>query len=93
MSTTKDINTPSTSNTTVVNASALPHFEKLDGQNNYNTWKFFMELYLIHEDLWDSVTSHEDEATENPENKKGSTCPSEDLFNDSTTLLNPRKEC
>ena len=30
----------------------LSSFEKLDGSTNYGTWKFQMEMYLIHEDLW-----------------------------------------
>ncbi|KAH9645213.1 hypothetical protein HF086_005758 [Spodoptera exigua] len=32
---------------------SLPAIEKLDGSTDYNTWKFMMELYLIHEDLWE----------------------------------------
>ena len=30
----------------------LSSFEKLDGSTNYGTWKFQLEMYLIHEDLW-----------------------------------------
>ena len=30
----------------------LSSFEKLDGSTNYGAWKFQMEVYLIHEDLW-----------------------------------------
>ncbi|XP_069361062.1 uncharacterized protein [Maniola hyperantus] len=33
--------------------SGLPSMEKLDGSTNYGTWKFQMELHLIHEDLWE----------------------------------------
>lgn len=57
MSMRKNDNKPN-SNKTVVSASVLPHIKKLDGQNNYNSWKFFMKLYLIHEDLWECVTSN-----------------------------------
>ncbi|CAB3235495.1 unnamed protein product [Arctia plantaginis] len=38
-------------------------FEKLKGATNYEDWKFQMELYLIHEDLWKytMVTPEDDE--------------------------------
>lgn len=31
----------------------MASIEKLDGVTNYSSWKFLMELYLIHEDLWE----------------------------------------
>lgn len=38
--------------------AGLPAIEKLDGTSNYASWKFLMELYLVHDDLWEytSVT-------------------------------------
>lgn len=38
-------------------------FEKLQDASNYEDWKFQMELYLIHEDLWKytTVTPENDE--------------------------------
>lgn len=41
----------------------LPLFQKLEDSSNYSDWKFQMELYLIHENLW-KWTSHEDNETE-----------------------------
>lgn len=38
-------------------ASLLP-FEKLDGRSNYSSWKFQMELYLIHDGPWDYTTEN-----------------------------------
>lgn len=40
----------------VQSSSSLPSIEKLDGQSNYSSWKFQMELYLNHEDLWQLTT-------------------------------------
>ncbi|XP_063392606.1 uncharacterized protein LOC134678087 [Cydia fagiglandana] len=37
--------------------SGLPSIEKLDGNSNYATWKFMMELYLVHEDLWEYTSA------------------------------------
>jgi hypothetical protein len=34
---------------------SLSVFEKLNGSDNYNNWKFLMELCLVHEDLWECV--------------------------------------
>lgn len=31
------------------------NFEKLTGVSNYSNWKFLMQMYLIHEDLWDCI--------------------------------------
>lgn len=67
MSTRKDDNTPNT-NITVV--SALLHIKKLDGQNNYNSWKFLIELYLIHEDLWECVISNRNDMDLTSEEKR-----------------------
>ncbi|CAG9823775.1 unnamed protein product [Phaedon cochleariae] len=36
--------------------SLLP-IEKLEGMANYNNWKFAMQMYLIHEDLWEYVST------------------------------------
>jgi hypothetical protein len=30
--------------------------EKLTGMSDYNSWAYTMQMYLIHEDLWDYVT-------------------------------------
>jgi hypothetical protein len=30
--------------------------EKLMGMSDYNSWAYVMQMYLIHEDLWDYVT-------------------------------------
>lgn len=35
----------------------LPAIEKLQGSINYNTWKFDVELILVHDDLWKYVES------------------------------------
>lgn len=35
----------------------LPTFERLEGSINFSTWKFQMELYLTHEDLWEYVST------------------------------------
>jgi hypothetical protein len=31
-------------------------FENLDDLSNYSSWKCKMEIYLIHDGLWDSTT-------------------------------------
>ncbi|RYA67841.1 hypothetical protein DD592_27230 [Enterobacter cloacae complex sp. 2DZ2F20B] len=36
-----------------------PVIEKLKGRENYNTWKFGMQAYLEHEDLWGCITGIE----------------------------------
>ena len=46
----------------------LSSFEKLDGSTNYGTWKFQMEMYLIHEDLW-MYTSTEPDLNEQQKRK------------------------
>lgn len=33
----------------------LPPIEKLHGRENYDTWKFAVQTYLEHEELWESV--------------------------------------
>ena len=33
----------------------LPSMEKLEGSSNYCNWKFLMQMYLMHEDLWDCI--------------------------------------
>lgn len=38
-------------------STSLPTFDRLEGSINFSTWKFQMELYLTHEDLWDYVTT------------------------------------
>lgn len=40
--------------------AALPPFSKLEGSSNYSSWKFQMELYLVHEDLWRWVSEEPD---------------------------------
>jgi hypothetical protein len=32
--------------------------EKLTGMSDYNSWAYVMQMYLIHEDLWDYVTEY-----------------------------------
>jgi len=44
--------------------TTLPIIEKLKGRENFNTWKFAMQIYLEHEDLWKCV-----EGTETDERK------------------------
>ncbi|KOB51765.1 Uncharacterized protein OBRU01_27278, partial [Operophtera brumata] len=39
--------------TVISGSSSLPSIEKLDGNTNYSIWKFMMELYLVHDDLWE----------------------------------------
>lgn len=34
---------------------SLPQIEKLRGSENYEQWKMDVEMYLLHEDLWDYV--------------------------------------
>ncbi|KAJ8893818.1 hypothetical protein PR048_006419 [Dryococelus australis] len=34
----------------------LPPTEKLKGRENFDMWKFAVQTYLEHEELWDSVT-------------------------------------
>ncbi|KAI5636501.1 gag-polypeptide of LTR copia-type domain-containing protein [Phthorimaea operculella] len=41
---------------------SLPAIEKLDGSSNYSSWKFLMELQLIHDDLWEFTTKTPDKA-------------------------------
>lgn len=41
--------------------------EKLTGSNNYQSWKFNMEMLLIHEELYDCIDV--DEATSLPKEK------------------------
>jgi hypothetical protein len=36
-------------------SESLPVFEKLNFSDNYNKLKYLMELYLVHEDLWECV--------------------------------------
>lgn len=40
--------------------SGLPSMEKLDGNRNYATWKFLMELHLLHDDLWEFTSMKPD---------------------------------
>ncbi|CAL1674589.1 unnamed protein product [Lasius platythorax] len=37
------------------NSSSTLQLEKLQGRENYSTWKFAMEAYLQNEDLWDCI--------------------------------------
>ncbi|KAG5863741.1 hypothetical protein JTB14_021889 [Gonioctena quinquepunctata] len=37
----------------------LPLIEKLKGSENYDTWKFAVQTYLEHEELWDTVEGTE----------------------------------
>lgn len=37
------------------NYSSTLQLEKLQGRENYSAWKFAMEAYLQHEDLWECV--------------------------------------
>ncbi|KOB74695.1 Uncharacterized protein OBRU01_08039 [Operophtera brumata] len=46
-------NTTMSHETVISGSSSLPFIEKLDGNTNYSTWKFMMELYLVHDDLWE----------------------------------------
>ncbi|KAJ8886907.1 hypothetical protein PR048_013119 [Dryococelus australis] len=39
--------------------SWFPGIKKLQGTDNYSSWKFGMEMYLAAEDLWPSVTGAE----------------------------------
>ncbi|XP_054261076.1 coiled-coil domain-containing protein 170-like isoform X1 [Macrosteles quadrilineatus] len=36
-------------------SSGLPIVEKLQGRENFSTWKFAMKAYLVHDDLWDVI--------------------------------------
>ena len=47
----------------------LSSFEKLDGSTNYGTWKFQMEMYLIHEDLWMYTSTEPDPNNEQQKRK------------------------
>ncbi|XP_039313822.1 uncharacterized protein LOC105196674 isoform X3 [Solenopsis invicta] len=38
-------------------------FEKLDGRESYNNWKFSMKITLIHENLWGAIEGYPDEDT------------------------------
>jgi hypothetical protein len=40
----------------------LPTIEKLEGRQNYSTWKIQMRYYLSHEELWDLVSTRLDGA-------------------------------
>lgn len=44
-------------------SSSLPQIERLKGRENFNTWRFAMETYLQHEDLWECVLGTELDAT------------------------------
>jgi hypothetical protein len=37
----------------------LPNIKKLIGRNNYSNRKFGVEMFLVAEDLWDTVTHNE----------------------------------
>ncbi|XP_018403755.1 PREDICTED: retrovirus-related Pol polyprotein from transposon TNT 1-94 [Cyphomyrmex costatus] len=43
----------------------LPVIEKLKGRDNYSTWRFAMQTYLEHEDLWECVTGDNDNEKKN----------------------------
>lgn len=43
----------------VQQGSTLPLIDKLKGRENFNTWKFAMQVYLEHEDLWKCVDGTE----------------------------------
>lgn len=45
-----------TTTTTVMSGGSIPNIEpKLDGMNNYNSWKFMAKMVLMGMDLWDCV--------------------------------------
>ncbi|KAI5637185.1 gag-polypeptide of LTR copia-type domain-containing protein [Phthorimaea operculella] len=48
--------------TSTSSSMSLPAIEKLDGSSNYSSWKFLMELQLIHDDLWELTTKTPDKA-------------------------------
>lgn len=46
-------------------------FEKLDGRESYNNWKFGMKMALIHENLWCTIEGYpENDATQESEKKR-----------------------
>lgn len=38
-------------------ANTMTLIEKLSGRDNYSTWKFAVQTYLQHEELWDCITN------------------------------------
>jgi len=50
--------------------STLPSIEKLEGSKNYGNWKFAMQMYLMHEDLWDCIDIDETGNVKNKDSKK-----------------------
>lgn len=42
----------------------LPTFVKLNGHENYNTWKYFMQKYLEYDDLWEITNGSKQQADE-----------------------------
>ena len=43
-------------------STALPPIEKLRGRENFDSWKFAVQTYLEHEELWDCVIGTEQDA-------------------------------
>lgn len=69
MTSTESLTVPTNTVTTVIATGGSSNFgkiAKLDGQSNYNSWKFLMELCLIDEDLWDCVSTQIDADTATP---------------------------
>lgn len=33
----------------------MPVIERLDGMQNYNNWKFTMEMFFVHDEFWKST--------------------------------------
>jgi len=42
-------------------ATSLAQIEKLKGRENYDSWKFAVQTYLEHEELWECVTGEEND--------------------------------
>ena len=38
-----------------MSSSIIPFIEKLKGRENYYTWKFAVQNFLEHEELWDAI--------------------------------------
>lgn len=54
-------------------SSWSPSVKKLLGRENYNSWKFGMEMYLTAEDLWGYITG-EDEDTKKDSKARAKIC-------------------
>lgn len=45
-----------------MSGSSIPSIEKLKGRENYDTWKFAVQNYLEHEELWNCIVGEEVDA-------------------------------